>query len=214
MKKILVLLVLLVATVAAQNRPKVAVLEYDFSPIGRNVGWWWGTYDIGKGFQALVEDKLLDQGIFRIYSRKFLSKILQEQNFQTSDRADPATAVKIGKLAGVKYIIVGTVTKFEQKRKGGGLGFVTKKLGFGGGGAKITEARVALTTQLIDVETGEILLSVKSEAKDTGIALGAITSVGGGFFGGQNSISKASEKAVDNMVVKLVNKARGLGIIQ
>ncbi len=206
-----VLSILMVLPLLGQvQRPKVAVLQFDFSPI-RNL--WWGSYDIGEGIQALVENELLDRMVFRVYSRKYLNAILKEQDFQQSDRADAATAVRIGKLAGVKYIIVGTVFKFEQKKKGGALGFVGNKLGIGGGGVKLAQAKVGLTAQLIDVETGEILFSVKAEDKSTGVLVGAITSSGGGLIGGESSISKASEKAVKKLVDKLVKKARGLGII-
>ncbi len=212
MKKTLVLAILMVflgtAAFVQAARPRVAVMEFDYGAIHH---WWWGEYDIGKGIQALVEDELVNDGTFRVFSRKHLRKILDEQNFQMSDRADPATAVKIGKLAGVDYIIVGTVTKFEQKKKGGGLGLLTRKLGLGAG-AKIYEARVALTAQLISVKTGEILASVKAEAKDVGVGLGSGGYTGGvgglGFFSQDNSISKATEKAVQKLVRKLIAKAR------
>ncbi len=203
-------IVMVLPLLAQTQRPKVAVLKFDFSPI-RNQ--WWGSYDIGEGIQALVENELLDRMVFRIYSRKYLNSILNEQDFQHSDRADASTAVKIGKLAGVKYIVVGTVYKFEQKKKGGALGLVGNKLGIGGGGVKLAQAKVGLTAQLIDVETGEILFSVKAEDKSTGILVGAITSAGGGLVGGESSISKASEKAVKKLVDKMIKKARGLGII-
>jgi len=189
------------------DRPRVAVMDFDFGAIHN---WWWGDYDIGKGIQALVENELVNSGAVRVFSRKYLQKIIEEQNFQVSDRADPTTAVQIGKLAGVDYIIVGTVTKFEQKKKGGGLGILTRKLGLGGG-AKIYEAKVALTAQLISVKTGEILASVKGEGKDVGIGIGAGGYAGGGalgFFGQDNSISKATEKAVKDVVEKLLNRIR------
>ncbi len=208
---ILLLGILVIFPLLGQNpRPKVAVLKFDFSPI-RNQ--WWGSYDIGEGIQALVEDELLDRMVFRIYSRKYVNALLKEQDFQRSGRVDAATAVKIGKLAGVKYIVAGTVYKFEQKKKGGALGFVGNKLGVGGGGVKLAQAKVGLTAQLIDVETGEILFSAKAEDKSTGILVGAITSSGGGLLGGESSISKASEKAVEKLIDKLVKKARGLGSI-
>lgn len=210
----LVVLFLMVALamplMAQKNKPKVAVLKFDFSPIKH---WWWGNYDIGEGIQALVEDELLDRLVFRIYSRKYLNDLLKEQDFQQTRRADPTTAVQIGKLAGVKYIIVGTVFKFEQKKKGGGLGFVTKKLGFGGGAVKLAEAKVGITAQLIDVQTGEILFSAKAEDKSTGVFVAGITSAGGGFLGGDSSISKAAEKAVKKLVDNIVKKSRALGLI-
>jgi hypothetical protein len=89
-----------------------------------------------------------------------MDKILAEQNFSNSDRANPNSAAKLGKLLGVDAIIVGSITQFGNDTKktgvggaGGGLG------GFGLGGFKHsnTKAIVALDARIVDIDTGEIL---------------------------------------------------------
>ena len=110
---------------AQSTRPTVAILDLDYGAIQH---WWEGNWDIGKGVADLIVDGLVEDGSFRIIERKRLDAILAEQNFSNSDRADPSAAsvAKIGKALGVKYLIVGSITKFGTEKKGmsvGGGGF-------------------------------------------------------------------------------------------
>ena len=118
-----------VAAQAKSSRPTIALLDFDFGTVQQ---WWSGNWDIGKGISDLIVDELVNDGSFRVIERKRLDAILAEQNFSNSERADPsaATVAKLGKVLGVKYLIVGSITKFgmEQKKQGIGGG------GFGGGG--------------------------------------------------------------------------------
>ena len=96
--------------------------------------------------------------------RKKLDAILAEQNFSNSDRADPSAAsvAQIGKALGVKYIIVGSITKFgtEDKKVGvGGGAFGGGKFGIGRVGTSKGKATVAITARMIDTSTGEIMAS-------------------------------------------------------
>ena len=86
--------------------------------------WWEGNWDIGKGVADLIVDGLVEDGSFRVIERKRLDAILAEQNFSNSDRADPSAAsvAKIGKALGVKYLLVGSITKFGTEKKGMGVG--------------------------------------------------------------------------------------------
>src|SRR5262245_30229985 len=111
---------------AQQSRPTVALLDFDFGTVQR---WWTDNTDVGAGISDLIVDELVNDGSFRVIERKRLQAILAEQNFSNSERADPSakTMVQIGKALGVKYLIVGSVTKFgtEQSNKsfsGGGYG--------------------------------------------------------------------------------------------
>src|SRR5690606_38200512 len=84
-----------------------------------------------KGVADLVVDELVNDGSYRVIERKRLDAILAEQNFSNSDRADPsgAAVAKIGKALGVKYLVVGSITKFGTENRNIGAG----GRGFGGG---------------------------------------------------------------------------------
>ena len=41
-------------------------------------------------------------------------KVIEEWNLQITDRVDPKTAVKLGKLVGAKILVVGSIVKFGE----------------------------------------------------------------------------------------------------
>jgi curli biogenesis system outer membrane secretion channel CsgG len=88
-------------------------------------------------------------------------------------------------VLGVKYLIVGSITKFgtEQKKQGvGGGGFGYGGFGIGKVGREKGKANVAITTRMIDVSTAEIMASGKGEgvSSRSGLLLGG----GGASWGG------------------------------
>src|ERR1700736_482675 len=108
----LALALLLSSSAPAQStRPTVALLNFDFGTVQK---WWSGNQDIGEGIADMMVDELVNDGSFRVIERKRLNAILAEQNFSNSERADPSakTLAAVGKALGVKYLIVGSITKF------------------------------------------------------------------------------------------------------
>ena len=78
-----------VASDARAQRPKVAVMDFEFGAVHH---WWAGEWDIGKGISDLIVDELVNDGTFAVIERKQLDTILAEQEFAHSDRADPSAA--------------------------------------------------------------------------------------------------------------------------
>jgi curli biogenesis system outer membrane secretion channel CsgG len=210
---------------AQSSRPTVAVFDLDFGSVQQ---WWSGNWDIGKGIADLIVDELVNDGSYRIIERKALDKILAEQNFSNSDRADPtaATVAQIGKALGVKYMIVGSITKFgtEDKKVGvGGGGWGRGGFGLGKVGTSKGKATVAITVRMVDTTTGEIMASARGEgtSKRTGLLLGG----GGGGWGGggggsvemgssdfrETILGEATEAAVKDVSTKLVAAKGRLG---
>jgi curli biogenesis system outer membrane secretion channel CsgG len=146
----------------AQGRKKrVAIFDFDYATVHAGVSGIFGQdVDIGKGISDLLVTYLVKDGSYSVIERKALDKILAEQNFSNSDRANPNSAAKIGKLLGVDAIIVGSITQFGNETKNtnvGGTGGGWTGMGIGGFGHKKSKAIVALTARLVDVDTGEIL---------------------------------------------------------
>jgi penicillin-binding protein activator len=72
-----------------------------------------------KSISDKIRTILLKHGKVKITARSDIpDSILREQEFQTSNLADPKTMVKMGKLAGAKYILFGEITSIV-KRNGG-----------------------------------------------------------------------------------------------
>src|SRR5437879_358486 len=122
----------------AQQKKRVAVMDFDYGTVQSAVSAIWGTnQDVGKGIADLLVQKLVQDGKYSVIERKALDKILAEQNFGNSNRADSSTAAKIGKMLGVDAIIIGSITQFGRDDKnttvgGGGLGGITGRFGVGG----------------------------------------------------------------------------------
>ena len=64
----------------------------------------------------------MNDGTYSVIERKALDKLITEQNFSNSDRADPNSAAKIGKLLGLNAIIVGSITQFGRDDKNTSVG--------------------------------------------------------------------------------------------
>src|SRR5258708_39613942 len=145
---------------AQQPKRRVAVLNFDYSTVYSNVSAIFNTnVDVGKGIADLLVDKLVSDGQFAVYERKAIDKIMQEQNFSNSDRANPASAARIGQLLGVDAIVIGSITQFGRDDKTtevGALGRVTGRYGIGGVRKKESKATVQITARNLSRDTGEI----------------------------------------------------------
>ena len=101
---------LLAATGSAQQKKRVAVLNFEYAAVQSQVAALFGTnIDVGKGVADLLVDRLVRGGAFSVIERKAIDKIMAEQNFSNSDRADASSAAKIGRLLGVQAIVIGSI---------------------------------------------------------------------------------------------------------
>src|ERR1700739_265405 len=137
---ILVLASMLVfaSTASAQNKTRVAVMNFEYGTVQTGVSGVFGTnVDVGKGIADMLVDRLVKDGSYSVIERKELDKVLGEQNFSNSNRADPSSAAKIGKVLGVSAIIIGSITQFGRDDHstnigGGAVGGLTRGFGIGG----------------------------------------------------------------------------------
>jgi len=209
---------------APQGRKKrVAIFDFDYATVKTGTAALFGTdIDVGKGISDLLVKNLVTDGTYSVIERKQLDKILGEQNFSNSNRADPASAARIGKILGLDAIIVGSITEFGNESKnrnigGGGGGF--GGFGIGGIGHKETKANVVLDARLVDVDTAEILgvAEGKGESKRSSNSLLGGGGTWGGFGGGavdfgssnfqQTIIGEATKAAVDQMTAGVIAAA-------
>jgi curli biogenesis system outer membrane secretion channel CsgG len=137
------------------------VFDFDYATVHSGVAAVFGQdVDVGKGISDLLVKYLVKDGSYSVVERKALDKILAEQNFSNSDRANPNSAAKLGKLLGVDAIIVGSITQFGNDTKKTGIGGAGGGLGgFGLGGFKHSKSKaiVTLDARIVDIDTAEIL---------------------------------------------------------
>jgi len=197
---------------APAAKKRVAVFDFDYGAVHH---WWNGDWDIGKGISDMIVTNLVRDGTYSVIERKQLDRILQEQNFSNSDRANPATAAKIGKVLGLNAIIIGTITQFGNETKSMNTGGLTSRFGLGSVGTRNSKANVVLDARMVNTETAEIMAvaSGKGESKRGGVSLmgGAMGGGGGIDMGSSNFqatiIGEATRQAVDDVTTQLVAQA-------
>src|SRR5512138_3506756 len=107
------LVLLLAVAGGAEQKKRVAVINFEYGTVQNSVEAIFGAnQDVGKGISELLAQKLVQDGKYSVIERNAIEKVLSEQNLGNSDRADAATAAKIGRILGVDAIIVGTITQF------------------------------------------------------------------------------------------------------
>jgi curli biogenesis system outer membrane secretion channel CsgG len=165
----------------ADAKRRIAVMPFEYGAVSSHVG----SYDIGKGVTELMINRLVSDGTYRVVDRQMLDSILKEQNLSVSDRADPNTAIKIGKILACDAVVVGTVTRFGFESKsvdvGGAASMATSYIPYVGGfgglghiGTRKSKVNVAISARIIDTATTEIL----GVAEGTGMSSRSGTSLG------------------------------------
>ena len=206
----------------APTKHRIAVLDFNYATVMTTSQAVFGTnVDIGKGISDMLIDRLVNDGTFRVIGRNQIDKILNEQNFSNSNRADPSTAAKIGHILGVDAVIVGDITQFGRDDQSRNIGAMAGKwgsgFGLGGVGTHKAKAVVAVTARLIDTGSGEILASStgKGESQRSGTNLlggGAGTGGYGGGSAGMNSSNFAQTiigEATSSAVAQLAQGIEG-----
>jgi curli biogenesis system outer membrane secretion channel CsgG len=191
--KLVIVAAAVVSIAGAQQKKRVAVMNFDYATVRSGVAAIFGTdQDIGKGITDLLVDRLVKSGVYSVIERKALDKIMAEQNLSNSDRADASSAAKIARILGVDAIVIGSITQFgtddSSKSVGGGaIGGLTRKYGIGGVQRTASKAVVVISARLIDTSTAEILgvAAGKGESQRSGTSLlGAGGSSGAAAGGG------------------------------
>ena len=201
------------ATPATPEGPKklVTVMNFDYGTVRTYVSQIFGSdQDIGKGISDMLVEKLLKDGKYRLIERSALDKILSEQNFSNSDRADSNTAAKIGKVLGVDAIIIGSITQFgrdDQHTNVGGGGYGLGRFGLGGVGTSKAKAVVGITARVINVSTGEILASASGMGESTRSGTSLLGGGGGWTGGGGGSLDMGSSNFANTILGEATRKA-------
>jgi curli biogenesis system outer membrane secretion channel CsgG len=197
----------------ADQKKAVAILNFDYSTVQSGVAAIFGTnQDIGKGVADLLVEKLVKSGQYRVIERKAIDKIMTEQNFSNSDRADSTTAAKIGRLIGADAIVMGSITQFGRDDRntnvgGSVFGGQLNKYGLGGVGAKKAKAVVGLTARLVSVNTGEILAVASGVGESTRTGTSLVGSGGGAGAAAAGLVDMTSTNFADTVLGEAVNAA-------
>lgn len=108
------------------------------------------------GLPESLSEHLVNSGAFDVYERDKLEMLMKEQAFQTSGFVDPQSAVALGELIGVEYILTGNIVEFGKEQRN-----------FRGYGVNTTTTfhRLKAGVKVIEVATGRIVFSKTGEAE-------------------------------------------------
>jgi curli biogenesis system outer membrane secretion channel CsgG len=226
------LIFLVIASPCLAQKKRVAVLNFEYGTVKSNAQAIFGSdQDVGKGISDMLVQKLVEDGKYSVIERNALDKVLGEQNFSNSDRADASTAAKIGRILGVDAIIIGSITQFGRDDQhtnigGGGFGGYGSRMGIGGIGTRKAKAVVGITARLVNTSTGEILAAVTGTGESSRSGTSLIGAGAGGGSGGgagldmgssnfgQTILGEAVKAAVGDAATQLDNKAANLPTVK
>ncbi|MGZ5425516.1 MAG: CsgG/HfaB family protein [Candidatus Aminicenantales bacterium] len=209
MKKILffVMFSLILGAGAWADQKSLAVMKFTTTAGGGTNFWYGASWDIGDGMAEMLVTALVETGKFKVLERQQIHDVLGEQDLGDSGRVDPATAAKIGKILGARYLIYGTVNEFEYSKAGGGGGVRIGGLRVGASEAK---ARVGMDVRIVDAVSSEILFSTRSiaDANRTGFKVGYSGADFGADLGTfqKTPLGEATRKAIQDAVAKMVSR--------
>jgi curli biogenesis system outer membrane secretion channel CsgG len=200
--------------------PRVAILDFPPGPNAVECGGW-GNHkeqmsDVLRDiFTTEISER--SQGKLRLVERARMADIKGELEFQQSGDVNAATAQKLGKLLGAKYMLAGKITRFACKltdmSTGWGVGALVGKAtknslaGAIAGDANMKRASFSgrLDARLLEVETGEILVAFKDDSSSTDTS---VKVAGGGreVEYDDELFSNVFEPLVKKMSAKVVKK--------
>ena len=149
--------------VMADSLPVVAVAEFRNET---SAGWWGGG--VGDDLADMLANELAATEAFRVVERKKLNAVLDEQDLADSGRINRATGAQIGKVTGAQYLVIGTVSAWEENTRGSGGGISYRGIGIGGARK---DAYMAIDIRVVDTTTGEVVHTRTIEGRSGGWGL-------------------------------------------
>jgi TolB-like protein len=120
-------------TASAAEAPTVAVLYFDYEGKDPELAM------LKKGLAQMLISDLQGSESIRVVERDRLQEVIAELKLQSTNKIDPATAVKAGKLLGARYLVLGGYFDVMKSFR--------------------ADARV------VEVETGKVLFSAGANGK-------------------------------------------------
>jgi curli biogenesis system outer membrane secretion channel CsgG len=187
-----------VASVDAQSRSRIAVIEFDDRIAGTQ------GINLGARVADALISKLAGGSTFDVVDRQNITRIIAEQNLKLNDRFDASNATRIGKLANLHALVMGLVDGFDSNvsvESSSKVLFTNVR--------NVGTVKLKVTARLIDIETGAILVAPTATAENKSVISSVNVSQGGQQPTGpsnaivQSALSKLIDKSVDDVVQRL-----------
>ncbi len=156
--------------VSAQDLPRVAVLDFT----GFMMGDGNAAVSLGKAIAAMLVTEFSGREGIQVVERSQLNDMLREQDLALSGRLDESSAVEIGRLLGVQYVVTGQATDIV--------------------------GNLRMDIRAIDVETSEIVAVLKMSNRTTEL-LTVVVALADEFGAQLNLVPPSRRAAVESIPV-------------
>lgn len=189
----------------AHLKPVVAVTDFE------NRAGMQGQWNLGAGMAELLTSALLETDRLVLLERKNINEVVGEIARQGQPMFRPEGRVERGRLMNAQYLIRGTITDFTVvSDSSGGLSYLNIFSLFGSS----SKARVALAVQVVDVASGRILYSVKTDGTASAGGAGGRIDYKQVSFGGDSffrtPLGEATSEAIENAVEEILEGMKGI----
>lgn len=190
-----------VSAAKIEDNAQIAVMDFGTHPGAVTVDI--NILNAGKTAHEYVLKRLFEIDKFDIVERLLVEEKIKSANLNTSGLIDPDTALKLGKILGVKYIIYGNVNDVTLSDVGTQIGV---------GGVTVCTVKSHIILRMMNVETGEIISASKGEGKSKSsfvkvgsdnVAVIEVGSVKVTQDSVHNAIQKAAFQSIDILVERL-----------
>lgn len=193
-------LLVIVSPVAAEE-PVLGVAEFR-NEVGNAAYWWYGGGEVGWDLSDMLANELAATGSFRVVERSKLQYVLDEQDLTDYGRVAEGTGAEVGKLTGAQYLVLGSVSAYEDNVKGtrGGIGYKGIRVG-----GKKGKAYMAVDLRVVNTTSGELEFVRTVEARTTskGLDVGVWKS---GWSGNLSKYEKTpTGKAIRGCLIEIVD---------
>ena len=171
-----------------EQRKKAAVLQFEDRTA-------YGQGRLGRSASEVLITMLDRTGQFSLYEREKVNQILAEQQISANGPADAALAARMGKVAGVDIVFIGSVSNYGYHSRRSEVMIFGSKV--------VQEAEATVDVRLIEVATGRIIASETGHGVvtiESGHVLGVGTSAGYDETTAANALRAAITKFVDKLV--------------
>lgn len=178
-------------------KPTIAVMKFE------NRAPFPLSWDLGTGTRDVLVDRLVQTSRYHVIERPEIDSVLREINFQQSGMTRAQEKARLGQIKNVQYLIKGTVTDFTHVSSSSGF-LSTSSFGLFGGSNR---AVMAITMYVVDVESGEIVVSetIQESVKASDLNVRAVykdVAFGGSVFY-KTPLGEATANVIDKAVVKV-----------
>jgi curli biogenesis system outer membrane secretion channel CsgG len=179
-------------------KPVVAVMDLE------NRAGFHGKWSLGEGMADMLVTELLDTERVIVLERRELGSVVDEILRQGKALFRPEGRVAGGRLKNAQYLLHGAVTDFAVTGDASGWFGEGKKGGWFSG----SRATVSLHLRVSDVESGEILSSVRADGSAASWGFGAAVDYRDVHLGGdaffRTPLGRATEKALERAVKQIL----------